>query len=47
LSRCDSIMASNSNLHNDCRHLNSSILFLKLRMLKWATLTFLPESIHI
>ena len=38
LPRCVSVIAVMSNLHNSCKHLSSSILFLKLQTFKWATL---------
>ena len=38
LSRCVSVIAIMSNLHNSCKNLSTSILFLKLQTFKWATL---------
>ena len=44
-SRWVSVIASTSNLHNNCKHLNSSILFLKLQMFKCATFRSLAEHL--
>lgn len=45
LSRWVSVIASTSNLHNNCKHLNSLILFLKLQMFKCATFRSLAEHL--
>ena len=43
LSKWESVIAIISNLHNSCKHLSSSTLFLKLLTFRCATLISLVE----